>query len=213
MRPRNTGFQPGRKAWHGLETRVTGNLIVVAVACVFAVYMQLVVGAMMRHYDAGMAIPDLPLAYGRVLPPIDAGGLDSINQIRAWEYHLPGVTIGQVWLHFGHRIGACIVTLAVITLSGTILRKQRTRRALLAPALLLLVLLATQITLGAYTVLRHKPADIASAHVACGALVLVTSFVIAVRAARLYSPMTQTFKSMTPAPVDQRHSMAQALPA
>jgi hypothetical protein len=37
------------------------------------------------------------------------------------------------------------------------------------------------------TVLLQKPADITSAHVAVGALVLLTTFVLAVRSMRLYS--------------------------
>src|SRR5207302_4616579 len=32
------------------------RLIALAVACLFAVYLQLIVGATMRHYDAGLAI-------------------------------------------------------------------------------------------------------------------------------------------------------------
>jgi len=36
-------------------------------------------------------------------------------------------------------------------------------------------------------VLRRKPADVASAHVAVGALVLVTSFVLTARAAKLFA--------------------------
>jgi hypothetical protein len=37
------------------------------------------------------------------------------------------------------------------------------------------------------TVLWRKPADVASLHVAVGALTLVTTFVLTVRAARLYA--------------------------
>ena len=50
------------------------------------------------------------------------------------------------------------------------------------PAVILLLLLTAQVTLGVLTVLLRKPADVASAHVAVGALVLVTSFVMMVRA-------------------------------
>jgi heme A synthase len=53
---------------------------------------------------------------------------------------------------------------------------------------LTIVLLAAQVTLGVLTVLYRKPADVASAHVAVGALLLVTSFVLAARAGRLYLP-------------------------
>ena len=52
---------------------------------------------------------------------------------------------------------------------------------------MLVTLLAFQITLGVATVLMRKPADIASAHVAIGALVLLTTFVLVVRSMRLYS--------------------------
>jgi heme A synthase len=55
-------------------------------------------------------------------------------------------------------------------------------------------LLSAQIALGATTVLLRKPADIASAHVAVGALCLVTTFVIMVRAIRLYAPLPRRRK-------------------
>ena len=53
--------------------------------------------------------------------------------------------------------------------------------------LLLLGLLAAQVTLGVLTVLLKKPADVASAHVAVGALLLLTTFVLLVRSMRIYS--------------------------
>jgi cytochrome c oxidase assembly protein subunit 15 len=158
-------------------------LAVIAWSCI---YLQLIVGAVMRHYQAGLAIPDFPLAYGKVLPPTDPAGLETINQLRAWQLDLPRVTLGQVWLHFGHRLGALLVTLAVLALVIEVFRKHRQARSLFAPALLLLGLLITQVTLGIVTVLWRKPADMASAHVAVGALCLMVTFLIGVRAMRLY---------------------------
>jgi cytochrome c oxidase assembly protein subunit 15 len=154
-----------------------------AAVLVLVVYLQLVVGAVMRHYRAGLAIPDLPLAYGKVLPPVTAEGLARANETLTWDAHLPRVTLGQVWLHFGHRVGALVVTAAACALVYRVLRQRR--RELLVPSLVLVALLLTQVTLGVLTVLWRKPADVASAHVAVGALVLVTSFVMAVRAARV----------------------------
>ena len=49
--------------------------------------------------------------------------------------------------------------------------------------------------LGVLTVLLHKPADIASAHVAVGALTLMTTFVLTARACRLYSRKYRTVES------------------
>ena len=156
-----------------------------AAACVFAVFAQLVIGAVMRHEKAGLAIPDLPLAYGNVLPPTTTAELDRVNQQRAWTYEMDPVSLWQTWVHFAHRIGAVAVSIAVITLSGIVIVRHRHERALFVPAVTLGVLLLAQLSLGVLTILMRKPADIASLHVAVGALVLVTSFVIAMRAARL----------------------------
>ena len=158
----------------------------VSVACVLIVYAQLIVAATMRHFGAGLAIPDIPFAYGRWLPPVSAAQLQADNQIRVWQWHLDPVTLGQVWLAYTHRIGAIVVTLAITTLVAVIIRSRRMLRDLLVPAGVLATLLLTQVTLGLLTVYFRKPADVASAHVACGALVLVTTFVIATRAGRLY---------------------------
>jgi cytochrome c oxidase assembly protein subunit 15 len=97
------------------------------------------------------------------------------------------VTLGQIWLHFGHRVGAILVTFAVLLLSIAAIHGDRRKRGLRNPAILLVVLLVSQLTLGVLTVYLQKPADIASLHVAVGALVLATTFFIAVRAMRLYS--------------------------
>src|SRR5882724_5465134 len=68
------------------EDAVAGRRLITA--CVFAtvmVYAQLIVGATMRHYQAGLAVPDLPLAYGKLIPRTDAASLDLYNQHRAWQ--------------------------------------------------------------------------------------------------------------------------------
>ena len=159
-----------------------------AVALVVVVYLQLVVGATMRHYGAGPAIPDLPLAYGKILPPVSDEGVWMANESRTWDWHLPRVTLGQIWLHFGHRVGAVAVTFVAAALIVRVVRK---RREHLWGAIVLTALLSTQVTLGALTVLWRKPADVASLHVAVGALVLVTAFAVSVRAARLNWLATQ----------------------
>ena len=91
------------------------------------------------------------------------------------------MTLGQIWLHFGHRIGAVVVTLLVVALATVVVGRYATEPKLRRPALLLYALIAIQVTLGVLTVLMRKPADVASAHVAVGALVLVTVFVLTAR--------------------------------
>jgi cytochrome c oxidase assembly protein subunit 15 len=179
------------------------RLLALAGACALAIYLQLVAGAMMRHYEAGLAIPTFPLTFGKVLPPLSEDRLLAIQQVlhRTAFYEamkggsdrrLPtNVTMGQMWLHFGHRVGAVVVSAFALILIGSVLRHQRESR-LRRPALLLAALLAAQLVLGVLTVLWRKPADVASLHVAFGALLLMTTFVVLVRAMRLYSPRWQS---------------------
>jgi cytochrome c oxidase assembly protein subunit 15 len=164
------------------------------VACVFAtviIYLQLIVGATMRHNQAGLAVPDFPLAYGQLLPRTDSSSLAQINNHRAWDLNLPRVSAQQIWLHMGHRAGAFLVTLAIGVVAALVFIRHRGNRSLVVRTSILLVLLIAQITLGAATVLWRKPADVASAHVAVGALTLVTMFVLLVRCVRLYCAKTQ----------------------
>jgi cytochrome c oxidase assembly protein subunit 15 len=163
-------------------------LVRLAMALWIVIYLQLIVGATMRHYKAGLAIPDLPLAYGQVIPPTNPTDLANAQHRLAGDnwWDANESTLGQVWLAFGHRIGAVLVTVALLTVVTTVLRKHRLP-GLRGLAILLSGLLLLQITLGVLTVLLQKPADITSAHVAVGALVLLTTFVLAVRSMRLYS--------------------------
>jgi cytochrome c oxidase assembly protein subunit 15 len=162
------------------------RLVLAGILTVAVVYGQLVVGAVMRHEGAGLAVPDIPFIYGKLLPPTTDEQLQAINSMRAWKLGLEPVTLGQIWLHYAHRVGALVVSVVIVGLALHILIFHRRRRKLLRPALLLVGLLAIQLVLGLATVYYRKPADVASCHVAVGALVLVTSFVITVRAVRLY---------------------------
>jgi len=127
------------------------------------IYLQIIVGATMRHTGAGLAIPDFPLMFGQIIPP-------------HWD--------PKIAIHFAHRVGAVIVSLAILATTGHVFYHHRTRGELLRPSLLLLALLTTQVTLGALTVLSQKEFIINSLHVVTGASVLVTSLVLTLRAHR-----------------------------
>jgi cytochrome c oxidase assembly protein subunit 15 len=156
------------------------NIGLVTAAIIFC---QLIVGAIMRHSDAGLAIPDFPLSYGHFLPPTTLDS--SFRQAAIHDYGtnlgLNQVTHFQIWIHFSHRIGAALVSIAALTLVTIILLRLKDQPAFVAPAMIVLALLATQVTLGILTVLMRKPADIASAHVAVGALLLVMNWTISLR--------------------------------
>src|SRR6266849_10392465 len=105
-------------------------IALLAGATTAAVFAQLVLGALMRHLGAGLAIPDFPLAFGRLVPPL---------------------ATSAVVVHFLHRLGALAVTLCVGWLMARILRQYRAKKRLLRPALLLAGLVLLQLTLGALT--------------------------------------------------------------
>ena len=128
-----------------------------------AIYVQIIVGATMRHTGAGLAIPDFPWAFGRLIPPV-------------WN--------GPIAIHFAHRVGAVIVTALVLATIGHVLYHHRPRGELRRPSLLLAALVAIQVTLGALTVLSGKHYIINSLHVVTGAMVLGTSLVLTLRAYR-----------------------------
>jgi heme a synthase len=158
-----------------------------SILAVIVVFGQLVIGAIMRHSGAGLAIPDFPTSYGRWIPPTALNAdfrQQAIHQYGA-DLGISQVSLFQIWIHFAHRLGAVAVTLVVVWLAAVVLRKMGGCRALMMPAVVLLLLVGVQLTLGILTVLMRKPADIASAHVAVGSLVLMTAWVMVMRTAGL----------------------------
>lgn len=145
------------------DSRLDTTLQRIAILTTIAIYVQIVIGATMRHTGAGLAIPDFPLAFGHIIPT-------------HWD--------GKIAIHFAHRAGAAAVTLLIAATSGHVFYHHRRSRELVRPAVLLLLLVALQITLGALTVLSQKQFIINSLHVVNGALVLVTSLVLTLRAHR-----------------------------
>jgi heme a synthase len=135
---------------------------------------QLALGATMRHQHAGLAVPDFPLAYGKVWPRTDAAFLQEVNQNRIGQDHrdFAPVTAGQIYLHMAHRITAAAI-LAMVAAAVVLSRKGEKHAGVKRFAAGWFCLILSQAFLGAYTVWSNKAADVATAHVACGALSLV----------------------------------------
>jgi cytochrome c oxidase assembly protein subunit 15 len=166
----------------------------------FVVFAQLILGALMRHLGAGLAIPDLPLAYGHLLPPTTPAELDAANaaRIALHDPALKPVTLPQIYLHFAHRMGALVVSAVLLHLTIKVFLRARHLPSLLLPAAGLLLLLAAQITLGLLTVYFRKPADITTLHHSVGALILLLTFTLALSARRLFSSKPQPQPSLAP---------------
>ena len=138
------------------------------------IYMQLGLGAAMRHAHAGLSILDFPRAYGHWWPQVYRDDLPALNLHRVDDLHLPPTSLAQIHLQMTHRMMAGLILLGVLSVAWMAWK----RRALLPHGLRWLgtawpLVLAAQITLGIYTIWTQKAADVATAHVAVGATSLV----------------------------------------
>jgi cytochrome c oxidase assembly protein subunit 15 len=128
------------------------------------VYAQILIGATMRHTGAGLAIPDFPLSYGRLIPPF-------------WNT--------AIALHFTHRVVALVVAALSAAVVWRVLTRHRSRPEVVRPAWALVVAVTSQITLGAFVVLTGKNEIVNTLHVATGSLVLGTALFLTLRAFRI----------------------------
>jgi heme a synthase len=182
---------------HAPVDRSARVLAKLAHVCIALIAIQLVLGALMRHdprrnpqtgAGAGLSIPDWPLHYGKLIPPLRSSDLPEVNRVRTTQYQLPALpSIGAIHLQFTHRIGAYLTALTVLITCGFALRKAAPGAGLVWPSVTLLVLVLAQVSFGVLTVLWRKPADVATAHQATGALLLAMAAVLFVRARREYA--------------------------
>jgi cytochrome c oxidase assembly protein subunit 15 len=127
------------------------------------VYLQIFAGAVMRHLGAGLAIPDFPLSYGRIVPPFD-----SANIIAAYV----------------HRVGGFTVAAAVIVMAIRLLRYEKSH-PLRGLANLLLAVVSAQVLLGGYVIWSGKQPHVTSLHVMTGAATLALSMILTLSARTL----------------------------
>jgi len=141
------------------EEKGTLPLRYICTAALVTIFLQLIIGATLRHSAT-------------------------------WDQHLPTELI------LAHIGGALAVTIALGSASFVVLRRHKDEVFLTRPALFALVLLIVQLSLGiaAYVTRLASPSDpqplnpmisITVAHVACGALVFVSTIVLTLRTYRV----------------------------
>ena len=121
------------------------------------VLIQSVMGALVRHLDAGMACPDLPLCLGQVVPPL-----------------------GQplVALNFLHRVMALVAGIVVVVAALTVLRSP-VRGPLRRLAWSTISLLLLQIVLGVTSVATYLAVMPVSLHTLGAASLFVATVALA----------------------------------
>jgi len=120
----------------------SGRLPTLLVATLATVFVLVIWGGVVRLSGSGLAIPDWPLAEGKLLP----------------RPH-PNVLI-----EFGHRVIAMLVGFLTIAIAIVVFRSREYRRTLGALTVAALITLVLQIFMGGRVVLEELPVDRVVAH-------------------------------------------------
>ncbi len=124
------------------------------------VFAQSVVGALVRHTDAGMACPDVPLCLGRVIPPLEHP---------------------SVRLHFLHRVLGVVVAAVALRYAWLVLARARAAFPRRVAAALAAAVVA-QVVLGAVSVATRLDPPYVSLHTLLAAVALALSVAMAAHA-------------------------------
>lgn len=148
-----------------------GDYLKTILIFVALIYVQLFLGALMRHTESGLAIYDFPTMGGKWIPAFDQAMLAHINAWR-FEHDLPNVTMHQVMAHFLHRLGALFVLTGLWLVLSKGFAYYRSCLPIKKILNLLMFVVTVQIILGILTVLTGKNSVITSIHVVTGAFIL-----------------------------------------
>ena len=94
------------------DDRTSAAPSVLATTTTAIIYIQILIGAVMRHLGAGLAIPDFPTSFGHWMPPFAGIGID---------------------VNFAHRCGAVVVSIMVLWTAARIFSRYRDRPELTHP--------------------------------------------------------------------------------
>ncbi len=125
--------------------------------CCALLFVQLAVGATMRHNGAGLAILTFPHSTpeGHWLPA-------------TWDF--------RIGIHFAHRVMAAVLAIALPWFAFSIRRERAAPIAMRIAASTLLSLVVVQILLGMQIIESFRRAGVTTSHVVVGALLLATTF-------------------------------------
>ena len=159
------GFLSG--AW--FADKAAASLRWLVLAGLLLTYFQLGVAATIRHQHAPLAIRDFPTAYGTLIPDTSDASLARINEVRSKDAIAP-VSATQIYLQLIHRAGAVVLLLIVIATAMMTMARTPLGHWMRSWSLLWVGAILLQILLGAITIWSNKAADVATSHMALGAL-------------------------------------------
>ena len=154
--------------------QLPGPLRTLAAACLLLVIGQITLGGWVSSNYAAVACVDLPTCHGEWWPAMDFGKGFHLTQHIGPNY-LGGQldSDARTAIHMSHRIGALLVTLALLVLAWRLHAARLSRLSAL-----LMLALAVQVGLGISNVIFHLPLLVAVAHNAGGAALLLVMVLI-----------------------------------
>lgn len=159
-----------------MTTRVNPGLHRFAVLTAGCTFLLLVAGALVTSNDAGLAVPDWPLSYGSIAPPM----------------------VGGIFYEHGHRVAAAFVGLLTIVLAAWLWRREP-RRWVRRLGLVALGAVIAQGVLGGLAVLFYLPVTISVAHASLAQIFFGTVVSLALFTSRWWqSDLSQVEDSGSP---------------
>ncbi len=163
-----------------LSFHASRSLVWLSCAAAFIVFVQIILGATMRHMgmgQQGLAIPDFPLAYGRLIPP--------------------RLDLAPILVHFLHRVGALVVGGFIFVLSWKISRLHGVPKVIRSLSRLLPLLYIVQFALGAFTIWTIRGVTVTTFHVMVGGLTFALTVLLAALLLR-YQVRERPLEAMSP---------------
>jgi len=150
----------------GLRGPVESKVRLLGLAACAGLFLQLLIGALVRHNYAALAIPTFPWS-------------SPMNTLLPLSWTFP------ITIHFAHRVGAIVVTVLVVAFAWKLWRSRATGPVYSVAAGGLMAMLAFQIFLGALTVLTMKNEYVATLHMLIGAFMLAITWILTFMCFRL----------------------------
>ncbi|MBK1876400.1 COX15/CtaA family protein [Pelagicoccus mobilis] len=156
----------------GFSAQPSSSLLTYGYLACGTIVLQLIVGAIMRHAHAGLAIPTFPLTPHETL--------------------IPPVFNFAIGIHFAHRVGAVIVTIAIVLFCIRVWKDAAGRKALGKSAAGLLALLLIQVLLGALVIWKVRNEHVTTLHMLNGAFTLALCWSMTYRSSKPISNQAAT---------------------
>lgn len=158
-----------------LQTKPPSTVVFVSGLIVSLIAVQLLIGAIMRHTNSGLIIPDFPTSFGKLIPPFGNLPFDAENHgmMTYSEFAF------KVAVNFAHRLNGFLIALAVISLFCVVSRIPPLKGSSLRPLTTVqLGLTLLQVFLGGLTVWTELSVPVTVAHVLIGAILMAISTLV-----------------------------------